>query len=89
MPARSRRPSATHAPTAFGSAIGSFQHNKFLLADLVTRIDVTQAYVDRCVVAHARGVLTAMDAAKAKWWTSQVQNDVIDHCLQLHGPPAT
>ena len=71
--------------TAFGSAIGSFQHNKFLLADLVTRIDVTQAYVDRCVVAHARGVLTATDAAKAKWWTSQVQNDVIDHCLQLHG----
>jgi alkylation response protein AidB-like acyl-CoA dehydrogenase len=71
--------------TAFGSAIGSFQHNKFLLADLVTRIDVTQAYVDRCVVAHAHGVLTATDAAKAKWWTSQVQNDVIDHCLQLHG----
>jgi len=70
---------------AFGSPIGSFQHNKFLLADLVTRVEVTQAHVDRCVMAHTRGALTGTDAAKAKWWTAQVQNDVIDHCLQLHG----
>ncbi|MGV3565055.1 MAG: acyl-CoA dehydrogenase family protein, partial [Nocardioides sp.] len=21
----------------------------------------------------------------AKWWSSQVQNDVLDHCVQLHG----
>ncbi len=70
---------------AFGSPIGSFQHNKFLIADLVTRVEVTQAYVDRCVMAHTHKALTSTDAAKAKWWTAQVQNDVIDHCLQLHG----
>ena len=70
---------------AFGASIGSFQHNKFLLAELVTQIEVTQAYVDQCVIAHAKGELTPVDAAKAKWWTSQVQNDVLDHCVQLHG----
>jgi long-chain-acyl-CoA dehydrogenase len=70
---------------AFGQGIGSFQHNKFLLAELFTQIDVTQAYMDQCVVAHAKGELSAVDAAKAKWWTSQVQNDVLDHCVQLHG----
>ena len=70
---------------AFGRAIGTFQHNKFLLADLVTRVEVTQAYVDQCVEAHASGVLDGVDAAKAKWWTAQVQNDVLDHCVQLHG----
>ena len=70
---------------AFGQPIGTFQHNKFLLADLYTRIDVTQAYVDACVAAHAAGELTATDAAKAKWWTAQVQNDVLDACVQLHG----
>jgi alkylation response protein AidB-like acyl-CoA dehydrogenase len=70
---------------AFGQPIGSFQHNKFVLADLVTRADVTQAYVDQCVLAHTRGELTAIDAAKAKWWTSQVQNEILDHCVQLHG----
>jgi alkylation response protein AidB-like acyl-CoA dehydrogenase len=70
---------------AFGQAIGTFQHNKFLLADLYTRIDVTQAYVDACVEAHAEGELSAVDAAKAKYWTAEIQNDALDACVQLHG----
>ena len=70
---------------AFGQAIGSFQANQFLLAELVTQVEVTQAYVDVCIMKHTRGELTPVDAAKAKWWTSQVQNDVLDHCVQLHG----
>ena len=74
-----------HDRKAFGSSIGSFQWNKFLMAELVTKIDVTQAYLDQCVMAHTRGQLSPIDAAKAKWWSSQVQNDVLDHCVQLHG----
>jgi alkylation response protein AidB-like acyl-CoA dehydrogenase len=70
---------------AFGQPIGNFQHNKFLLADLVTQMDVSQAYVDACVVAHTEGDLTAVDAAKVKMWTSDIQNSVLDHCVQLHG----
>ncbi|GAA3195103.1 acyl-CoA dehydrogenase family protein [Actinocorallia longicatena] len=70
---------------AFGSSIGSFQHNKFLLADLFTRIEVAQAYVDRCVEAHTEGEMTPIDAAKAKYWSAEVQNHVLDHCVQLHG----
>jgi alkylation response protein AidB-like acyl-CoA dehydrogenase len=70
---------------AFGQSIGKFQHNKFLLADLVTQIDVSQAYVDACVTAHTEGDLTAVDAAKVKMWTSDIQNSVLDHCVQLHG----
>jgi alkylation response protein AidB-like acyl-CoA dehydrogenase len=70
---------------AFGQSIGQFQHNKFLLADLYTRIEVAEAFIDKCVVAHDKSELTPIDAAKAKWWSSQVQNDVLDHCVQLHG----
>jgi alkylation response protein AidB-like acyl-CoA dehydrogenase len=70
---------------AFGRPIGSFQHSRFQLAELVTMIDVTQAYVDRCLVAHVAGRLTPIDAAKAKWWTADVQNRVVDACVQLHG----
>lgn len=70
---------------AFGSAIGSFQHNKFLLAELTTRVEVTQAYVDACILELVEGRLTPVDAAKAKWWSSQVQNDVLDACVQLFG----
>jgi long-chain-acyl-CoA dehydrogenase len=74
-----------HDRSAFGQSIGQFQHNKFLLAELVTQADVTQAFVDQCVLAHTKGELSAIDAAKAKWWTSQVQNDILDACVQLHG----
>ncbi|GAA1903539.1 acyl-CoA dehydrogenase family protein [Lapillicoccus jejuensis] len=70
---------------AFGQPIGAFQHNKFLLAELVTKIEVTTAYVDDCVLAHSQGRLTAVDAAKAKWWSAQVQNEVLDACVQLYG----
>ena len=70
---------------AFGQPVGSFQANKHRLAELVTTIDATQAFVDTCTLLHSRGRLTAVDAAKAKWWCAQVQNDVIDACVQLHG----
>jgi alkylation response protein AidB-like acyl-CoA dehydrogenase len=70
---------------AFGQPVGSFQHNKFVLADAVTQLDVAQAFIDRCLVEHVAGNLTAIDAAKAKYWSSEVQNRVIDACVQLHG----
>ncbi|NYI79830.1 acyl-CoA dehydrogenase family protein [Nocardioides panzhihuensis] len=70
---------------AFGQSIGAFQHNKFLLAELVTQIEVAEAYVDKCVAAHARGELSPVEASKAKWWSSQAQSEVLDHCVQIHG----
>jgi alkylation response protein AidB-like acyl-CoA dehydrogenase len=70
---------------AFGQQIGSFQHIKFQLAEAQTRIDVCEAYVDNCVAAHDVGELTAVEAAKAKWWSSETQSDVVDICVQIHG----
>ena len=70
---------------AFGQPIGAFQNTKFLLADLVTRVEVTQSYVDQAVMQHTEKKLTPIDAAKAKWWSAQVQNEVLDHCVQIYG----
>jgi alkylation response protein AidB-like acyl-CoA dehydrogenase len=70
---------------AFGTAIGSFQANKFTLAELKTLADVTQVFVDQCVLEAVHGTLTAFDAAEAKWWSAQVQNDILDACVQLWG----
>jgi alkylation response protein AidB-like acyl-CoA dehydrogenase len=70
---------------AFGRPIGTFQSARFALADLVTDVDVTRAYVDRCIEAHVAGALTAVDAAKAKLVSAEMQNRVIDVCVQLHG----
>ncbi len=70
---------------AFGQSVGSLQANKHLLAELVTRCEVTQAFVDACIVQQAAKTLSPADAAKAKWWTAEVQNDVLDACVQLWG----
>ncbi|MFB6672423.1 acyl-CoA dehydrogenase family protein [Streptomyces sp. NPDC056390] len=70
---------------AFGKPIAQFQHTTFALAELATEIDVTRAYLDRAVLALNEGELTAVDAAKAKWWATELQNRVVTRCLQLHG----
>ncbi|MEV0622537.1 acyl-CoA dehydrogenase family protein [Nonomuraea sp. NPDC050404] len=70
---------------AFGRTIGSFQNTRFVLAELATETEIARHYVDKCILALNAGELTAVDAAKAKWWTTELQGKVIDRCLQLHG----
>ena len=70
---------------AFGQPIGSFQHNRFTLAEMRTELDIAQVYVDRQVEALNAGELSGEEAAKAKWWTTELQWKVLDACLQLHG----
>jgi alkylation response protein AidB-like acyl-CoA dehydrogenase len=70
---------------AFGRAIGEFQSTRFALAEVATELDVAQSFVDDCVRAHNAGELTAVDAAKGKWFVTELQKRVIDRCLQLHG----
>jgi alkylation response protein AidB-like acyl-CoA dehydrogenase len=70
---------------AFGTTISSFQNTKFVLAELATEIDVAQSFVDRCVDLLNDGQLSVEDAAKAKWWATELQGRVVDRCLQLYG----
>ena len=70
---------------AFGAPISSFQNTKFALAEMITEIDVAQAFVDRCVDRLNEKKLSTADASKAKWWSTEMQARVIDRCLQLHG----
>lgn len=70
---------------AFGTPIGSFQANRFTLAELETEVDIAQSYVDRCITLLNENRLEGVDAAKAKWWTSELQQKLIYQCGQLHG----
>ncbi|RYE43898.1 MAG: acyl-CoA dehydrogenase [Hyphomicrobiales bacterium] len=70
---------------AFGSPIGSFQANRFTLAELSTKVQIARVFLDRCLDAHGNGELTAADAAGAKFWTTELEFEALDTCLQLHG----
>jgi alkylation response protein AidB-like acyl-CoA dehydrogenase len=71
--------------TAFGRAIGSFQHSRFVLAELATEVEIARVYLDRSITELNAGRYTATDAAMAKWWTTELQKRVVDACVQLHG----
>ncbi|HEV7897710.1 MAG TPA: acyl-CoA dehydrogenase family protein [Planosporangium sp.] len=70
---------------AFGRPIGTYQHNRFVLAELDTEVTIARTFVNHCVVEYNAGRLSVTDAAKAKWWTTELQNKVADRCVQLHG----
>ena len=70
---------------AFGTPIGSNQVVKHRMAEMRTELDVAQAFVDAAILALNAGELTADDAAKAKWWCSELEKRIIDSCLQFFG----
>lgn len=70
---------------AFGQPIGSFQNSRFWLAEMKTELEVSQAFLDRCVVELNDHALTPEDAAMAKWWCTELYKRVVDRGVQLHG----
>ncbi|KAA9018238.1 acyl-CoA dehydrogenase family protein [Sphingobium limneticum] len=70
---------------AFGQAIGQFQHNRFRLAALRAQIDAVQAMVDQLVLRANAGSLEGGDAASAKLLASEVESQMVDLGVQLHG----
>jgi len=71
--------------SAFGRSVGSFQHTRFTLAELATKTTIARTFVNHCIGELNAGRLTAVDAAMAKWWTTDLETTVADACLQLHG----
>jgi acyl-CoA dehydrogenase len=70
---------------AFGHPIGSFQHTRFLLAEMATETHLARVLVDDCVRLHNAGRLDTSGAAMAKWWTTELQKRMADRGVQLFG----
>ena len=70
---------------AFGQRVMDFQNTRFKLAEIKTKIEVTRSFINDAITRLETGTLDAATASMAKWWGSQVQCDIIDECLQLHG----
>jgi len=70
---------------AFGQSVAAFQNTRFKLAEMATEIAVAEAFVDKAIVAHNAGQLSAEEAAMAKWWCTELQGRATDIGVQLHG----
>jgi alkylation response protein AidB-like acyl-CoA dehydrogenase len=70
---------------AFGRPIGAFQHNRFVLAEMKTEVDIARVFIDRLIEEHVAGRLTIEQAAEAKWWVTEMLKRVVDAGVQMHG----
>ena len=70
---------------AFGKPIGAFQHNRFLLAEMATNAHVARVFVNDCILKLNAGEVDTTLASMAKWWTTELQKQVTDAGVQLHG----
>ena len=70
---------------AFGQTLGSMQHIRFKLAEIATITRVARVFVDRCIQEVVDGRLDNETASMAKWWVTDMQQQVLDECVQLHG----
>lgn len=70
---------------AFGQRIIDFQNSRFRLAEAETEATVCRIFLQRCVAKFVEGKLSPAEAAMLKLRTTEVQNQVADACLQLHG----
>ncbi len=69
----------------FGQAVGSYQNTRWKLAELQTEAQVARVFVDKCLELLLMDQLDTATASMAKYWCSDLQNKVIDECVQLHG----
>ena len=70
---------------AFGKPIADLQNTRFKLAEMATKVSVGRAYADRCVELHTEKKLDSAMASAAKLYLSEIQCEVADECVQLHG----
>lgn len=70
---------------AFGQTIWDFQNTQFVLADLKARGTAAKVFVNDCIAKLLRGELDVTTASIAKYWLTELQGEVVDKCLQLHG----
>ena len=70
---------------AFGQELSRFQHIRFELAELATKIQVTQSFIDDLIPRHMQGEELTREVSMAKYWASDVEFEVCDRCLQLFG----
>jgi acyl-CoA dehydrogenase len=75
----------TRERKAFGKPIAEFQNTRFKLAEVKTEVTVARVFLDHCLELFLAGELDATTAAMSKWWLTELDNKVLDTCLQLFG----
>jgi acyl-CoA dehydrogenase len=69
----------------FGQRLIDMQNTQFKLAEMETEINVGRAFLNELVRKYRVGRMTARDASMLKIWLPEMEQRVIDGCLQFWG----
>lgn len=75
----------TRERQVFGQEVFDYQNTRFKLAEAKAKSVMLRTFVDDCLARHLRGELDAERAAIAKLNASEMQNQLLDELLQMHG----
>jgi acyl-CoA dehydrogenase len=70
---------------AFGKPVSSFQNTQFKLVECLAKVEVGRAYLDKVISEHIAGKYLVKECSIAKFWTTDMQQEVVDTCLQFFG----
>ncbi len=70
---------------AFGRPVMAFQNTQFKLAECKARATMARVFVDYCTGQLIEGKLDPVTASMSKMLISDMENEIIDECLQLFG----
>jgi acyl-CoA dehydrogenase len=70
---------------AFGKPISKFQNTQFKIVEQLAKVSVGRAFIDQVVAGHIAGKNLVTECSMAKFWTTDMAQEVIDECLQLFG----
>ena len=69
----------------FGKPLMDMQNTRFKLAEVASLTRAARVFIDSCVEKVVSGELDNATASMSKWWISELQQKIVDECLQLHG----
>lgn len=69
----------------FGKAISRHQHNAFKIAELATKVEAAKELTYRAADMYNRGLDCLKEVSMAKWFTTEVANEVTYHAMQIMG----
>jgi acyl-CoA dehydrogenase len=75
----------TRQRKAFGQTIADFQNTRFKLAEVKTEVTIARVFLDHSLELFLKGELDATKAAMGKWWLTELEQRVLDTCLQFFG----
>lgn len=75
----------SHERIQFGKPIAKFQNTRFKIAEMAAKIEAGRQLIYSAAEMYDRGEDALLQASYAKYYMSEVANEVAYKCLQIHG----